>query len=173
MNIENFELNIRLFRLINGMHTESLDRFIDYFHYLGQTHLIIVLLIILWFVRRDLCYRFLLASLITGVIVTLLKVIIAAPRPAAFLDNVILLRPLYRYSFPSGDAAVASIITIFFFDKVRWYFRVLLVVYCLLIFYGRIYFGVHFPLDILGAFFIALFSIYLSNRILIGKTRRP
>ncbi len=165
MNIENFDVNVLLFRLINGHHTEFLDRFIDYFHYLGQTYAILVILVVLWFINRALFYRFLLASLITGIFVTLIKIIIAVPRPAAFLDNVILMRPLYRYSFPSGDAAVASVITTFFFDKIKWYFRPFIVLYCLLIYYGRIYFGVHFPLDILGGLLIAVLSVIVSEKL--------
>ncbi len=163
-NIENFEFNISLFRFINDNHTEFLDYFFLLFRYFGRAEVIILILIFLFLrKRREDFFLLLFASLITAILVVLLKFILDVPRPAAFLDNVHLLLPYYKRSFPSGDTAVASLILLFFYRRVNFLFKILLFVYWFLISYGRIYLGVHYPLDIVAGFCISLFAIILSH----------
>ncbi|MCX7959142.1 MAG: phosphatase PAP2 family protein [Deltaproteobacteria bacterium] len=164
MNPENFELNIRIFRMINENNTAFLDNFFMFARYLGRGELIIIFLLFLLY-RKDFGnFRHLfISSVITAFFVVLIKFIVDAPRPALFLEDVHLLLPYYRKSFPSGDSAVASLILIFFFWKVKVILRILLVIYWLIICYGRIYLGVHFPLDIAAGFLIALFSVWTAS----------
>ena len=163
MNIEDFAVNKELFKLLQSYHSEYLDAFFVLFQYLGKGYVVVFILIFLWFYKREYFRQFLVSSIVCAIILILLKYIISAPRPASMLNNVRLLIPLYRYSFPSGDVAVTSLMLLFFFKKVGYVSRSLLVVYWLLISYGRIYLGVHFPLDIIGGLFVSYISIIIAN----------
>ncbi len=163
LNIENFGINTALFRFINGNHTQFFDNFFLLARFLGRAEVVVIILIFLFIRKRKTEFIYLLlSSVITALFVISLKVLIAAPRPASFLDDVHLLLPYYKMSFPSGDSAVASLILVFFFRKVNIVFKALLLVYWFVISYGRIYMGVHFPLDVIAGFLIALFSIIIS-----------
>jgi len=163
LNIEDFATNKELFELLNSYHNNYLDAFFVVFQYLGKGYVAVTILAFLWFYKREYFTPLLGSSIVSALIVISLKYIISAPRPASMLNNVRLLEPLYRYSFPSGDVAVASLILLFFFKKVGYVSRSFLVVYWLMISYGRIYLGVHFPLDILGGFSASYISIIMVN----------
>ncbi|MCX7944250.1 MAG: phosphatase PAP2 family protein [Deltaproteobacteria bacterium] len=133
----------------------------------GRAEVIVIILLFMILKKRFLEFRLLLlSSVITAIIVVTLKIVMAAPRPASMLDNVHLLQPYYRMSFPSGDSAVASIVLVFFFNRSNLPFRILLVVYWIIICYGRIYMGVHFPLDVLAGFLISLISMHVAKSVL-------
>lgn len=78
-----------------------------------------------------------------------------------------LVNPLSEKSFPSDHAAVAFAIAIviFFYNKSLGLFLLLL---SLLIGLGRIYTGVHYPLDVLGGAIVGIFTAvvfyYILNR---------
>lgn len=166
-NIEDFWLNIELFRLINGHRLPFLDSFFLYARFLGRAEILVPLLVLLFVLKRreEFC-RLLFSSLLTGILVVFLKITIDAPRPASHLQGVILLLGYYRMSFPSGDSAVASIVLLFFYRKVSVFLKPLLMIYWFIICYGRIYLGVHFPLDVIGGFVVALLSMWIVNALL-------
>lgn len=156
MVIEDFSLNVEIFRLINDTRHPILDLFFTYFAYLGSGYVLIPLLIILSIFRRGKVKPLIFAILLETVFVVLLKTFLNQPRPASLLDNVKLLFPLYWKSFPSGDTAMAfTIATVLSYGE-RFYVKVLLFLYALLIGYERIYAGVHFPLDVFAGAFIGV-----------------
>ena len=79
-----------------------------------------------------------------------------------------LVNPLSEKSFPSDHAAVAFAIAvaIFFYNKSLGVFLLLLGI---LIGLGRIYTGVHYPLDILGGAFVGIFTAVIFNWVLRKK----
>ncbi|MGB9599500.1 MAG: phosphatase PAP2 family protein [Myxococcota bacterium] len=163
LNIENFDCNIAVFRFINSHHSSFFDNFFLWTRLLGRGEVILLILLFLLLVRRrEDFYRLLISSLLTAVLVILLKNLLSAPRPASFLPDVHLLLPYYKNSFPSGDTSVATLILFSFFRKVNMVCRFLLLLYWLIISYGRVYLGVHFPLDILGGFLAAILCIALT-----------
>lgn len=173
INLENYEWNILIFRFINEHNSPLFDTFFFYARFLGRGEIIFLILLILIFTKRkDDFLRFLIASLLTATMVILLKNLFSQPRPALLLGDVHLLLPYYKNSFPSGDTAVASLILLFFFNKVGIVFKFLLIIYWLIISYGRIYLGVHFPVDILGGLLIAFLCIIVSN-VMMNKWQVP
>jgi len=103
------------------------------------------------------------SSMILSVLIMfLLKIIIARPRPSGFA-----LMSFSSYSFPSGHATLAfSTLPVIFksFKTFRWFWFVLV----LLIGFSRIYVGVHYLSDVItGAilgYFIGELVLYLNNK---------
>lgn len=81
-----------------------------------------------------------------------------------FVENTVnqLLFHEISYSFPSGHAAFyfALAISIFLFDR-KW--GAVFLIGAILISVARIIAGIHWPLDILGGFITAIFSVFLSR----------
>ncbi len=82
-----------------------------------------------------------------------LKIFFHTPRPFDLLPNVVALLPETGFAFPSMHSAffMALAVSVLYFHKKFGYF---LVVLALFIGAGRIMAGVHFPVDILGGFFV-------------------
>jgi undecaprenyl-diphosphatase len=148
--VENFFLNIELFRLINGNHSLFWDRFFLLYRYAGTIWMLLPAIFFAAIIRPRRLSVLILAVAIEALIIYILKTVFAQPRPAALLENVHLLQPLYKYSFPSGDTALAfSVAWSFVTGQGRLWVRLLLPFCALLVAYERIYLGVHFPLDVL------------------------
>ena len=101
---------------------------------------------------------------ISTVLVEVLKHLTKQPRPATLLEDVYLLEPLHLSFFLSGDSARAFALASFFLwlnPKLGFVF----LVYALLIAYGRVYLGAHFPLDVFVGAIIGIFSFLLALRL--------
>lgn len=95
------------------------------------------------------------ALVLSSFIVTILKYVIAEPRPFLVLNNVHLLTTETDYSFPSGHAAASfAAATVMgkkfsFTLKGRKYNLIYpLFLFAFLVGFSRIYNGVHYPLDV-------------------------
>jgi len=176
MIVEDFSLNIQLFRLINSARNSFLDTFFYYFTFLGSGWVVPPLLVFLYLKARERVKPLLFALALETVLVVTLKLFFNQPRPASLLEDVNLMFPLYWRSFPSGDTAMAfTIASILSYKSPPW-LKALLYGYALLIGYGRIYTGVHFPLDVLVGALIGVGSgkltLYLYNRFRGGSDER-
>lgn len=88
-----------------------------------------------------------LAAVLTRVVVEILKVVVAYPRPFQALTDIHVLTTADGYSFPSGHAALSMALATsmyYFYPRVgKW-----LMVLAVLIGISRIYVGVHYPFDV-------------------------
>lgn len=120
----------------------------------GVFSLIVVGLLILYF-KRKLILRFLLGFGATGIIVYLLKIAIRRGRPFETLDIVNLI-PETGFSFPSGHAIFAFFCLGFVWKDFKK-FRYIWLILVILIAFARLYVGVHYLSDLIGAMLIGLF----------------
>jgi membrane-associated phospholipid phosphatase len=163
---ENFQLNLELFRWINSNHNKALDLFFLYFSYLGNGWILLPCLIYLLLKRHWTKTKvFILAIMMESLVVWFFKKALTQPRPAKLLEDVHLLVPLHMGSFPSGDTAMAFVLAIVFGYRSPVYVKSLLLAYALLIGYGRIYLGVHFPLDVVCGAAIGVLSGIIAIKV--------
>ncbi len=166
MSVEELPGNIELFYLINGTRHPFLDLFFSYFYLLGKGYVLVPVAILGLLLDRRRLKVLLLAVVLETAAVLSLKLIFNEPRPARLLDNVHLIEKVYHYSFPSGDTALAFVIACFLGSMLPRHLKPLPWIYALLIAYGRIYVGAHFPLDVLAGAVLGLASWKLSCRVL-------
>ncbi len=144
-------LNQPVFLAVNGANNAFLDGFLGLVSGLGDG-LIVALIctgVMLWRFRLGLAG--VLAFLASGLIAQLLKRLVDAPRPAAVFDQVhVLGDALHAHSFPSGHATSLGVLiplALYLFGSKDWRCW-LLGIFSLMAAYGRVYGGVHFPLDV-------------------------
>ncbi|SNZ07912.1 PAP2 superfamily protein [Persephonella hydrogeniphila] len=151
--------NVKLFRFINSKRSKLLDRFYKYFFRLGKSYTLPIFLPFFYYTGGLKSFLHLFISLfITGVLMPLIKYTFRHQRPSKLMDNVYLLEPVTLKSFPSADAAYAFTLlgVIIFYGNL--YVVLIFLVYALLIGYGRVYMGAHFPIDVIVGSIIGLFS---------------
>jgi membrane-associated phospholipid phosphatase len=171
MSLEDFWLNIYLFRVVNSIDHPLLNLFFYYFSFLGSGFFLIPVTALLWFWRRHKLKALAVGVVLETALVSLLKIYLNQPRPATLLEEVKLLVPLYYRSFPSGDTAMAFLIAGVLSYGERAWIKLALFTYATLIAIGRIYLGVHFPLDVVVGALIGLLCAYVSLKLL-STTRR-
>lgn len=171
--MENLPINLKLFWIINSWHCPIADTFFYYFRFLGNGLVLIPLVVIISIYKRWKLAPFLLAIAIETALVHILKNAFDQPRPALLLgkENIHHLILLSRHSFPSGDAAMAFAVAFILMKFERLWVQIALVAYAVLIAYGRIYIGVHFPLDVTVGAVVGIVSAAVSFRILKTKPR--
>ena len=147
--------NHDIFLFLNTIHYPVLDYIFGVTSGLADylVTLLFVFLVMLFHLRLGLAA--LVTYILAGASNQILKHIFDMPRPPALFENIhILGEPLYHLSFPSGHAtssgALACLALHFWQDKPKqaWAVFILFV----FVAYGRIYGGVHFPIDVLVGF---------------------
>ncbi len=86
--------------------------------------------------------------IVTYVVVAVVKIVVAYPRPFETLTDINVLVNLPNdYSFPSGHSALTMALAtaVYFFNK---RFGILLFAFAFLVGLARMYVGVHYPLDV-------------------------
>lgn len=108
----------------------------------------------------------------TFVLVELMKHLIARPRPYAF-DASISKRDLWTqggFGFPSGHAALATVVACFLASKISPKYRPLLAFGVILVAVSRIYLGMHYIFDVLGGICMgAMVGVWLYGAKLLAK----
>ncbi|HCS13058.1 MAG: phosphoesterase [Zetaproteobacteria bacterium CG06_land_8_20_14_3_00_59_53] len=144
-------LNIALFRLINDAHNPVLDGFFGIVSGFGDGLVIALLCALIMLFRLRLGLAAMLAFITSGLLAQFLKRLFDMPRPPALLENVhVLGAPLTSHSFPSGHSASDGVMLLAAFllwnvrDLRAWGVAALFALAAI----GRIYGGVHFPLDV-------------------------
>ena len=156
-----------LFRLINDAHTPLGDAFFGIVTGLGDGLVISLLCSLLMLFRLRLGIASVLAYLISGLIAQILKRLFDIPRPPAVLDHVhVLGHTLTSHSFPSGHATSDGVMVLLAFliwshrDWRSWSIATLFALAAI----GRIYVGVHFPLDVAVGLAIGIGTMWLFWR---------
>jgi len=144
-------LNTALFRLVNDSHTPLLDGFFGIVTGLGDGLVVALFCAILMLFRLRLGFAAMLAFVASGLLAQLIKRSFDMPRPPALLEHVHVLGAAFTsHSFPSGHATSDGVMLLAAFllwglhDARSWSVAVLYVLAAV----GRVYGGVHFPLDV-------------------------
>jgi len=149
--------NSDLFLMTNSPHTFPGDRFWLYATVIGDSALLLVVL--LPFVGRQprILWHILIAAIFATVMVQLLKNGLGLPRPLSVLgDRVHVIGPeLSRKSFPSGhSAAVFTLVSVFWLRSVTLFLTIPATLLAIIVAYSRLAVGAHWPLDIAGGMLI-------------------
>lgn len=122
--------------------------------YLMVAAVLLIPIIIFAFAKRQQLYAlriwfyYVVTMFITTCVVELLKGLVAEPRPAQTLHNIVTLATYGNNdSFPSMHAALAFVIAM---ATYQWNRRlgIVLLVWASLVSLSRIYIGVHYPIDV-------------------------
>ncbi|MHB0940079.1 MAG: phosphatase PAP2 family protein [Armatimonadota bacterium] len=164
-NFECFSANIALFRLVNNHRHPWLDAFCLLLLYLGSGYVIVPVTILTGFFRRQRLWMLLAAVSLETLLVSVMKQVFAQPRPGGVLPNVFVVEELSWRAFPSGDTAMAFTLAWVLKSGLRWPARAAFIVYAVAVAYERVYFGAHFPLDVLAGAAVGIFSAMLTERL--------
>ncbi len=167
---------------VKNSRSEFLDKFFEYFTYLGSilALVIIVLLFLIFCKDKKVGITLGVGLIISAVINFIIKFIVKRPRPE--MVNLIVES---GYSFPSAHAmmsfVVFALIIYYVYKKIQnktVKFGLILSLGCLIFMLGlsRIYLGVHYFSDVLAGwcmgYVLTVGIIYLSNRIFVHHTRK-
>lgn len=158
--------NHELFLIFNGFHAPFADSIIGVIAGFGDGLVAILLLTTLMLFHLRLGLAAIAATALSGLVSQILKRIFDMPRPPVVLDDVhILGQSLSSHSFPSGHATTCGVLALLALllwkhhKTTAW----LLFAFFTLAAYGRIYGGVHFPLDVVVGFGIGLLCMWWCN----------
>ena len=148
---EILELGIDIIQWLEGFRSPLLNQFFFAVTDIGSTAGYLVMLPILWWAFSwKLGARLFVGLVLSVYINTLIKDLVALPRPFVYAD-IANLRAPGEFSFPSGHAQQAvvfwGLLALHF--KKRW-FAVVATLSIFLIGFSRVYLGAHFPSDVLA-----------------------
>ncbi|MDQ6994554.1 MAG: phosphatase PAP2 family protein [Mariprofundaceae bacterium] len=165
--LELMDWNITLFHLMNGANTVFLDTIMGVVSGLGDGLIVALCCAIVCMYRLRLGVAATLAFLVSGVLAQLIKRTWDMPRPPALLEHVhILGSALQSHSFPSGHATSDGVMVLLAFllwSCADWRAYAVAALF-LLAAIGRIYGGVHFPLDVGVGLMIGMLTMYVCER---------
>ena len=145
-----------LFRAVNGL-PGLIEWPLWVVMQLGALLAVPVVALTAFLVRRRLrpALDLLLAGTTGWLLAKVMKGLLERGRPASFFDDVNVRGALGRGSdqglgFPSGHSAVAFSLAIVAFPYLSFRSRAIAVVIAVVVGFSRLYFGAHFPLDVLG-----------------------
>ncbi|ATX82493.1 PAP2 superfamily protein [Mariprofundus ferrinatatus] len=156
-----------LFRLINDSHSPIGDAFFGVVSGLGDGLVIALLASLLMLYRLRLGMVALSGYLLSGLIAQIFKRIFDMPRPPAVLENVHVLGSAFTsHSFPSGHATSDGVLVLvaFLLWSVKDWRSWALATLFLLAAVGRVYGGVHFPIDVVAGLGIGIITTWLLWR---------
>lgn len=158
--------------LIELIRTPLLNEFFIHLTYLGSTVTALALIAGFYFLEDKELFRSTFAGLSTTyIIVHLLKLIFAIPRPETVTQ---LVNPATTYAFPSGHSAVAAVMAVIIGNRkeaLKPYIYTLAAFIC----FSRFYLGVHYISDIIvGAAIGGLIGkAVIERENIVSKFRSP
>lgn len=155
--------NHEFFLLINGFNSPWADSIIGVWTGFGDGMVVVLLVSMLMLFHLRLGLAALLALTFASLITQIIKRTLEMPRPPAVFEDVHLLgHSLFNYSFPSGHSTacgVMAMLALLTWTKQRPIAWMLFATFILAA-YGRIYGGVHFPLDMVVGLGIGMLVMY-------------
>lgn len=160
MSIES--LNLTLFQLLNAPDQAS-PLIVHYAIFIANDliYLLILIFAIMWLrgnnqIKKQILKAFIFTCL-TLTISQLISHFFYSPRPFVMEVGQTLIQHKPTGSFPSNHMTIfSSIAFAYYFSAYRQVGKLLIAV-AWLVAWSRVYVGVHFPIDMFGAFFLALF----------------
>lgn len=160
-----FELNL-IKNIKNLISCGMLDSFFLALNYLDTAWFLIFIVSIVYYIfNRKLGIELLLIFVVSGILNMILKNLFSLPRPCHLEPNIALLCHK-SFGFPSGAAQTATILLGFglnYFKK-RIY-KLLTISFAFLMYFSRVYLGMHFFSDILGGICVGLILLFLVFKI--------
>ena len=154
------EWSIHAFNIINSL--AGKNPYLDAFMIFSAQYIVFIVPIVilyLWFAKRG-DKNFSLFLLISVIIATIVSMGISAvyyhPRPFAMGLGNTLIHHSVDSSFPSDHTTVMFAFSLPFLFFKKYKSGTALVILAALVGYARVFCGVHFPLDIIGGFVVAL-----------------
>lgn len=133
---------------------------------LGSVWVVIGAVGLLFIIRKNprLALQVFRNSLLTYIIVELMKLVAGRPRPMLLLDEVVSRElVVFGNGFPSGHTALATALSLTLLPHLPKSLRWLPFVWIALVAWSRIYLGVHAPLDVVGGFIVGAFVVLLGD----------
>ena len=167
------ELNLSLFEWINASNHAS-DWMINFAIFIANDLFYIMIMLFAFFWLRgnfQVKKQIIKAFIFTCVALSISQIISHSfyhPRPFMMDVGRTLIYHSPNGSFPSDHMLIFSSIAFSYFFSAKRSIGVILIAIAWLVAWSRVYLGVHFPLDMLGAFFLAFilnyFGLTLWNR---------
>jgi PAP2 superfamily. len=163
----NFPLNYILFKEINSNQINFLNSFFIFFAVYGREYIWIPLMLILFVFKRtrkisvDLAGAFIIAIILGE----LSKFIMAQLRPFDYFQVNLLINEQNDFSYPSGHALIVSTGAIMLFKNKQKILFYIMLIEAVIVSYGRVYVGVHWPIDIISGWLLGswISYFYLDN----------
>ena len=162
--------------LLEGLRTPVVDRIMLLVTQLGEeTAFLVVALILFWCVDKRSGYYLLSVGFLGTLGNQFLKLTCRIPRPwvrdSAFTIVEQAREAASGYSFPSGHTQSAvGTFGVLAYTANRLWVRILALIIAILVPFSRLYLGVHTPLDVLVAAFIAIVLIILLKPVVMKDT---
>lgn len=119
----------------------------------------------LWFVgRRRLSLELAINSILAFYLSWGLKSLIARPRPPAYITDLVQREwGIAGNGFPSGHAAIVTVLALTLWPYVEPRYRPLLVILIILVAISRVSLGVHAPLDVVAGICVGVFVVSITK----------
>lgn len=159
MSIE--QLNLNLFHILNvPQHASPIMMHYAKFIAHDLIYLLLLVFALTWFKgNRETKTNMVKAFIFTAITLSISEVLSAVlntPRPFVMHVGQTLIEHNSTGSFPSNHMSILSGLALSYYFSSQRQFGKLLIVVAWLVAWARVYVGVHFPIDMFGAFFFAV-----------------
>ena len=167
---------IEIIKWLQQFRNSFLDFLFEFFTYFGEEMIIIGILgLIYWTINKEIGKRLAMTVFLSIGINSILKVIIARPRPFLVDESISNLRPetSSSYAMPSGhtQSAATTFFGLSYYFKKKYLF-ISAIVITVLVAFSRLYIGVHYLTDVLVGALLAIIIVYTFNYFL-NKSSNP
>lgn len=165
------KFEIEIIKALQNIRSHLLDLTFEFFTYFGEEMIVIAILgLIYWTLNKDLGKRLAMTVFLSIGINSLIKVIIARPRPFQVDPTIDNLRPETSpsYSMPSGhtQTAATTYFGIHYYYKKQW-ILIAAIIITFFVAFSRLYIGVHYISDVFVGALLGILIVYGFNSILI------